>query len=622
MCNSQSKQIPGPQPQKQVTSSATTRTNETHGRNRKIGTLKCNSKDKEIRQSKPHNRYPQTQSQKQTHRATRTTVTLPPPPCHPQPWLALEPAHKTPRFMGSAAVVRRILSSNWKVCTPTMPVHFGTHEVGPGWSVSITRANLRSGSLGWQTVLTESGFLVESTFTGSTRTSSSSSMGTLSSSGSIGGASSISSSSSSIPPLALAIRRTENSSSSSPTPHILQPSKFPLRSDAFFCRRVANPPPPSNPAPLLSSPPSDAMFSSLCPSTVLKPLPPGDIENFSAPPYDISFSSLCPSTFLKPLPLTESLKDFSPPNSTPVLSPCESPRRTLSYRIISNLSSTGRRGGVEVKSAQKGCDWMSQSQFAVPLLRPVLLKLEVIRENHLHLSFEVPIAQTQRAVIVQALIDLVGKSRVIYSEAQPQAFFPAPRALVHLFSREQEALLRQKLPTPIRKALECSPVDASAPVRNLAVANRKRAYVQYEKVDANSKELTRDQKAAISKGNATVHHGGFLADCSIMESDKSLLSPEVFEKLYGVEFGTAALSLNRNDHLIRLLNARATINLNENWGDEFNAIFEEVFDWLRAASKEELDCFQPSGESTVENKFDTLIGCQDVGVAGRGAQGG
>jgi hypothetical protein len=30
-----------------------------------------------------------------------------------------------------------------------------------------------------------------------------------------------------------------------------------------------------------------------------------------------------------------------------------------------------------------------------------------------------------------------------------------------------------------------------------------------------------------------------------MESDKSMLSPDFFEKLYGVEFGTAALSLKR-----------------------------------------------------------------------------
>jgi predicted transcriptional regulator len=88
-------------------------------------------------------------------------------------------------------------------------------------------------------------------------------------------------------------------------------------------------------------------------------------------------------------------------------------------------------------------------------------------------------------------------------------------------------------------------IDALAPVRNLAVAIRKRAYIQYEKVDAKSEELTRDQKAAIRNGNAAAHHGDFLADCSIMESDKSMLSPDIFEKLYGVEFGTAALSLKR-----------------------------------------------------------------------------
>jgi hypothetical protein len=35
-------------------------------------------------------------------------------------------------------------------------------------------------------------------------------------------------------------------------------------------------------------------------------------------------------------------------------------------------------------------------------------------------------------------------------------------------------------------------IDALAPVRNLAVAIRKRAYVQYEKVDAKSEELIRD----------------------------------------------------------------------------------------------------------------------------------
>jgi predicted transcriptional regulator len=76
-------------------------------------------------------------------------------------------------------------------------------------------------------------------------------------------------------------------------------------------------------------------------------------------------------------------------------------------------------------------------------------------------------------------------------------------------------------------------IDALAPVRNLAVAIRKRAYIQYEKVDAKSEELTRDQKAAIRNGNAAAHHGDFLADCSIMESDKSMLSPDIFEKLYG-----------------------------------------------------------------------------------------
>jgi hypothetical protein len=47
-------------------------------------------------------------------------------------------------------------------------------------------------------------------------------------------------------------------------------------------------------------------------------------------------------------------------------------------------------------------------------------------------------------------------------------------------------------------------------VRNLAVAIRKRAYVQYEKVDAKSEELTRDQKAAIRKGKLGGRASAFL----------------------------------------------------------------------------------------------------------------
>ncbi|PUU74052.1 hypothetical protein B9Z19DRAFT_487094 [Tuber borchii] len=131
-------------------------------------------------------------------------------------------------------------------------------------------------------------------------------------------------------------------------------------------------------------------------------------------------------------------------------------------------------------------------------------------------------------------------------------------------------------------------LNALRPLKDTAIGIRERFLAGFLEGQA-AGQIILGNRAVIEIGNKIAHEGDIVTDISLLKN-RMIGYPTAFRRLYGLRWEDA-ITLLASPHMIEVMNCRATRIANGGREDQWRAQFNELLQWTRTATPEEISSF-------------------------------